>query len=156
MVVACKADSKNEESQDKVRTSAIVITNPGEGMAKLGQQIVKLIAALTKAGQGNSPSSVPSSPQERGCGRGHNSSSTPIHPNSNNGRRCPGQTTPANSLPTGCGVGSTGNGSNGQGNQGVSTRREGTANQQDPNSLQCFRCQGGATWPGNALPKQWL
>ena len=39
-------------------------------------------------------------------------------------------------------VGSNENGSNGQGSQGPSTRREGTANHQDQNSLQCSRCQG--------------
>ena len=38
-------------------------------MVELGQQIAKLMAALTKAGQGNNPSSTPSSPQERSCGR---------------------------------------------------------------------------------------
>ena len=34
-------------------------------MAELGQQIAKLMAALTKAGQGSNPCSAPSSPQER-------------------------------------------------------------------------------------------
>ena len=43
------------------------------------------------------------------------------------------------------------NGSNGQGNQGTSTRREGIANQQDPNSLQCFRCQGWGSY-GQGMP----
>ena len=38
-------------------------------MAELGQQIAKLMATLTKAGQVNNPSSAPSSPKERGCGR---------------------------------------------------------------------------------------
>ena len=38
-------------------------------MAELGQQIAKLMAALTKAGKGNSPSSVPSGPSEWGHGR---------------------------------------------------------------------------------------
>ena len=33
---------------------------------------------LTQAGQGNGPSSATSSPQERGCTRGHNSGSTSI------------------------------------------------------------------------------
>ena len=55
---------------------------------------------------------------------------------------CPGQTTPAHSLPDGFGAGSTGNGSNGQGNQGSSARGEGTANHWYPNSIKCFRSQG--------------
>ena len=63
------------------------------------------MASLTKAGQGNNPSSAPSIPQERDCGRGCNGSSTPSCPNSHNGRSGPAHTTPAHSLPTGYGVG---------------------------------------------------
>ena len=76
-----------------------------EGMVELGQQIAKLMAALTKVGQGNNPSSVPSSPLERGQRRGCSGSNTSSHPNSHNGRVGPGQTTPAHSLPTGCKTG---------------------------------------------------
>ena len=65
MVATHKAESENEEIWDKVRARAAVRTNSGEGMAELGHQIAKLMAALTKAGKGNSPSSVPSSPWER-------------------------------------------------------------------------------------------
>ena len=39
MVTAHKAGSKNKEIQDKVRARAMVATDPGEGMAELGQQI---------------------------------------------------------------------------------------------------------------------
>ena len=76
MVANHNAESENEKIWDKVRAMVMVTTDSQEGMADLGQQIAKLIASLTKAGQGNSPSSVPSSPQERGHRRGHNSSST--------------------------------------------------------------------------------
>ena len=86
MVTIHKVESENEEMQDKVRVRAMVMTDLGEGMAEFGQQIAKLMATLTKAGQGNNPSSVPSSPQERGHRRGCSSSNTPIHPNSHNGR----------------------------------------------------------------------
>ena len=92
-------------------------------MAELGQQIPKLMAALTKAGQDNIPSSAPGSPQERGCGRGHSSSNIPSHPNSHNGRSGHGQTTPACSLLTGHGTGGNGTGINGQSNPGTNTRR---------------------------------
>ena len=142
MVVTYKAESESEEIKDKVRARAAVTTDSGEGTAELGQQIAKLMATLTKVGQDNNPCSAPSSPLERGCGRGHNGRSTPSNPNSHNGRSVPGQSTPAHSLPTGCGMGGTRNGSNGRDNQGTSTRREATANRQDPNSFQCFRCQG--------------
>ena len=70
MVVTHKAESKNEEIWDKVRARAMVTTDLGKGMAELGQQIAKLMATLTKVGQGSNPSSAPTSPQERGCGRG--------------------------------------------------------------------------------------
>ena len=100
MVPAYKVGSENKEIWDKLRARAAEVTDLGEGTAELGQQIAKLIATLTKAGQGNSPLSMPSSPQERGCRMGHNGSSTPSHPNSYNGRIGPGQTTPVHSLPT--------------------------------------------------------
>ena len=142
MVAAHKAESESEEIQDKVRARAMVMTDLGVGTAELGQQIAKLMAALTQAGQGNGHSSVPSSPWERGHGWGHNSVSTPSHPSSHSGRGGHGQMTPAHSLPTRHGAGSTGNGSNGQDKQGSSARGEGMANHWDPNSLPCFRCQG--------------
>ena len=91
----------------------MLTTDSGEGMTELGQQIAKLMATLTKAGQGNNPSKSQSRPQERGCGRGCNGSNTPSHSNSHNVRSSPGQTTPAHSLPTGHGTGGAGNGSNG-------------------------------------------
>ena len=96
----------------------------------------------TKAGQGNDPSSAPSSPRERGCGRACNGSNIPNCSNSHNGRSGPGQITPAHSLHTGHGTGDNGTGDNGQSNPGTSTKREATTNWQDPNSFQCFRCQG--------------
>ena len=105
MVTAYKAESKNEEIQDKVRTRAAVATDLGEGMAELGQQIARLMAALTKAGQGSNPSSAPRSSQRTGHGRSLNGSSIPSCPNSHSGRSVPGHTTPAHSLPTQCGTG---------------------------------------------------
>ena len=70
MVAVHKAESENEEIQDKVKARAAVATDSGEGMVELGQQIARLMAAKTKAGQGSNPSSAPSSPRERGCGMG--------------------------------------------------------------------------------------
>ena len=142
MVAAHKAESESEEIWDKVRIRAVVTIDLEEGMAELEQQIAKPMAALTLARQGNRPSSMPSSPWERGHRWGCNSGSTLSHLNSHNGRGGPGQTTVAHSLLTGCWAGNSGNGGNDQGNQGPSARREGTGNGQDPNSLQCFRCKG--------------
>ena len=95
MATTHKEENENEEIQDKVRARAMVMTEPGEGTVELGQQIAKLRATLTKAGQGNSPSSTLSSPQERGCRRKCNSSSNHSCPNSHNGRSGLGQMTPA-------------------------------------------------------------
>ena len=119
MVTAHKAESNNEEFLDKVRARAMVGTDSGEGVAEVGQQIARSMAALTKDVQGGNPSSTPSTPWERSFGRGCNGSSTPNHPNSHDSRSGPGQTTPVHSLPTGCWTGSQGTGNNGQSNQGL-------------------------------------
>ena len=50
MVASQKAESENEETREKVRARAIVATEPRERMAELGDQIAKLMAALTKTG----------------------------------------------------------------------------------------------------------
>ena len=89
MVNAHKAESENKGIWDKVRARATVATYSREGTVELGWQIARLMAALTKAGQGSNPSSAPISPQERGYGRGHNGSSAPNHANSHNGRSGP-------------------------------------------------------------------
>ena len=63
-----------------------VTTKPVEGASELGNQIVRLMAALTRAGQGNSPGSTPNSPRHRGHGRGRTDRTTSSCPNSNNGQ----------------------------------------------------------------------
>ena len=77
MVATHKAESKNEEIQDKVRARVAEATESGEGTTELGQNIAKLMVALTKIGHGNRPASTPSSPRERGCSRGHADRGTP-------------------------------------------------------------------------------
>ena len=68
MVAACKAESENQEAHDKVRARAAMTTNPWEGTMELGHQIAKLMAVLTRAGQGNSPASTHNSPRQRAMG----------------------------------------------------------------------------------------
>ena len=53
MVAAHKAESENEEAQDKMWARSAVTTEPVDGATKLGNQIASLMAALTRAGQGN-------------------------------------------------------------------------------------------------------
>ena len=55
MAVARKAESKNEETQEKVRARYAVTSNLGDGMAELSQQISKLMTTLTQTRQGSSP-----------------------------------------------------------------------------------------------------
>ena len=93
MITACKAESENEEACNKVRARSAVMTEPVEGTTELGNQIAKLMAALTRAGQANSPTSAPNSPRQRGHGRGQMDRSTPGCPSSHNGQTCLGQTT---------------------------------------------------------------
>ena len=80
MIAAHKAESKNEEAHDKVRARPAMTTEAVEGTTELANQIRKLMAALTRAGQGNSPTSAPNSPRQRGHGRGWVNRSTPAHP----------------------------------------------------------------------------
>ena len=62
MVAAHKAESKNQEIWDKVRARAAVATDCREGTTELGQHFAKLMAALTKVGQGHSPASAQAAP----------------------------------------------------------------------------------------------
>ena len=98
MVVAHKAESKIEEAKDKVRARSAVTTEVVDSSKELSNQIAKLMAALTRAEQGNCPVSAPNSPRHRGCRRGWMDRNTPTHPSFHNGQTCPGQTTSAHSF----------------------------------------------------------
>ena len=136
MVAACKAESKNEEAWDKVWARSAVTTEPVEGDSKQGNQIAMLMAAMTRAGQGNSPSSGPNSPRHRGHGRGRMDRTTSSHPNSHNGWTGPGQTASAHSVSAGHGTGTTGQSQ--ENPQGPKNGQDSISNKKDPSSLQCF------------------
>ena len=140
MVTAHKVDSKNEEAQDKVQARSAVTTIPVEAATELGNQIARLMAALTRAGQGNSPSSTPNSPRHRGHGRGRTDRNTSSHPNSHNGQASLGLAASAHSISAGCRTGTTGQ-SQGNG-QGLRDGQGSISNKKELSSLQCFRCQG--------------
>ena len=101
MVAACKAESKNEEVQDKVQARSAVTTKSVEGASELGNQIARLMAALTRAGQGNSPGSAPSGPRHRGHGGGRTDRTTSGCPNSHNSQTGLGQIASACSVSAG-------------------------------------------------------
>ena len=105
MIAAHKVQSENEEACDKVR--AAVTTDPVEGNTELGQQIAKLMPALTRTGQGNSPASAPNIPRQRGHGRGQMNRSTPGHHSSHNEQTGLGQTASVHSTSAGHGTETT-------------------------------------------------
>ena len=103
-------------------TRSAATTEPVDRASELGSQIARLMAALTRAGQGNSPNSTPNSPRHRGFGRGRTDRTTSSCPISHNGQ-------------TGHGTGTAGqNWVNAQGPKDG----QGSISNKDPNSLQCF------------------
>ena len=97
MVKAHEAESKMEEVKDKVRSRSAVTTEVVDGSKELSNQIAKLMAALTRAEQGNCPASAPNSPRHRSHGSGWTDRNTPTHPSSHNGQTGLGQTTSTHS-----------------------------------------------------------
>ena len=84
---------ETEETNERVKVRSAAATEVAFGSKELGDQIARLMAALTKAEQGSCPASAPYSPRHRGCGRGRMDRNTPVHPNSHNGQTGLGQTT---------------------------------------------------------------
>ena len=91
VVAAWRAESETEETKVKVRSAAA--TEVPSSSKELGDQIARLMTALTRAEQGSHPASAPNSPRHRGHGRGWTDRNTPVHPSSNNGWTGLGQTT---------------------------------------------------------------
>ena len=86
MVTTHKAESEMEEAKDKVRARSATATEVADGSKELGNQIARLMATLTRAEQGNCPTSTPNSPRHRDHGRRHMDRNTPTHPSSHNGQ----------------------------------------------------------------------
>ena len=68
MVTAHKAESKTEEAKDKVRARSAAASEVVDGSKELGDQISRLMAALTRAEQGSHPTNALNSPMHRGMG----------------------------------------------------------------------------------------
>ena len=136
VVAARRAESKTEETKVKVRSAAA--TEVPSGSKELGDQIARLMAALTRAEQNTHSASAPSSPRHRGHGRGRTDRQTPVCPNSHNGWTNLGQTSTCSSS-----VVKTSTESPHKGNQNVQTNVQGnTQGARGSSSLQCYRCQG--------------
>ena len=126
-----------EETKVKARSAAT--TEVPSGSKELGDQIVRLMATLTRAEQGSCPASAPSSPRHRGRGRGRTDQNTSVCPNSHNGWTGLGQTSTRSSSITN----RTGAKSPHKGNPNVQNSVQGgTQGARSSSSLQCFRCQG--------------
>ena len=82
-----------EETKEKVKVRSAATTEVVSGSKELGDQIARLMAALTRAEQGGHPASAPNSPRHRGHGRGWMDKNTPVCPSSHNGQTGLGQTT---------------------------------------------------------------
>ena len=65
-----RAESETEETKEKVKVRSAAATEVASGSKELGDQIARLMAALTRAEQGSLPASAPNSLRHRGHGRG--------------------------------------------------------------------------------------
>ena len=140
MVAARKAESEMEDAKEKVRAGSSAATEVTDGSKELGDQIIRLMATLTRAEQGTCPASAPNSPRHRGHGRGWMDRNTPAFPSSHNGQTGLGQSTSTHSSFTASRVATA---SQSRGSTQALTCAQGNAqNMKDPNTLQCFRCQG--------------
>ena len=129
-----------EEVKDKVRARSAAATEVVDASKELGDQITRLMAALTRVEQGSCPASAPNSPRHRGHGRGQIDRNTPTHPSSHNGWTGLGQITSACSSSAASWVNTA---PQGRGNTQTQNGTQSNAqNTRDPNSLQCFWCQG--------------
>ena len=70
VVTVQRVESKMEETKEKVKVRSAAATEVASGSKGLGDQIARLMAALTRAEQGSCPASAPNSPRHRACGRG--------------------------------------------------------------------------------------
>ena len=129
VVTARRAESKTEET--KVKEQSAAATEVPTGSKELGDQIARLMAALTRAEQSTRSVIAPSRPQHRGHG-------TSVCPNSHNGRTSLGQTSAHSSS-----VVKSSAESPCKGNQNVQTGGQGNPQgARGSSSLQCYRCQG--------------
>ena len=132
VVSARRAESETEETKVKARSAAVTEVPPGS--KELGDQIVRLMATLTREEQSSHSASAPSSPRHRGWMRGWTDRNTSVHPNSHNGWTGLGQTSTCSSSM----VNKTSAKSPCRRNQNMQTSVQGSTQ----SAWQCFRCQG--------------
>ena len=140
VIAAYRVESKMEETKERVKARSAASTEVATGSKELGDQIVRLMAALTGVEQGSHSASAPNSPRYRGHGRGKTDRSTPTCPSSHNGWTGLGPTVSAHSSSA---ASRESTDSQRRGNTQVRNGAQGGAQStRDSNLLQCFRCQG--------------
>ena len=149
MVAAHKAESEMEEVKDKVRARSAAATEVVDSSKELGNQIRRLMATLTRAEQGNHPTSTPNSPRHRGYGRGHMDRNTPTCPSSHNGQTGLGQTTSTHSCSAASQVSTASQGRGIPKHQMVP--RVMPKIQETLTHLSVFDARAGVTWLGRVL-----
>ena len=70
VVTVQRAESETEETKERAKVRSAATTEVASASKELGDQIARLMAALTRAEQGSHPASAPNSPRHRGRGRG--------------------------------------------------------------------------------------
>ena len=138
VVTARRAESKMEETKVKARSAAT--TEVPSGSKELGDQIARLMAALTRAEQSTCSASAPSSPRHRGRGRGQTDRHTSVCPNSHNGQTGLGQTSTHSSSV----VNKTSAKSPHRGNQNMQTSVQRVVHRMPGNASSV---KAGAIWP---------
>ena len=129
-----------EKTKERVKVRSAASIEVATGSRELGDQISRLMAALTRVEQGSHPASAPNSPRHRGCGRGQVDRSSPTHPSSHNGWTGLGQTASAHSSSA---ASRESTDSQRRGNTWAQNGAQGDAQStRDSKFLQCFRCQG--------------
>ena len=127
------------KKQRRVKARSAAATEVASGSKELGDQIARLMAALTRVEQGSHPTSAPNSPRHRGHGRGQVDRNTPVCPSSHNGWTGLGQIASICSSST---TNRESAESQRRGNIWVQNSTQGGAQStRDSNTLQCFRCQ---------------
>ena len=151
MVTVHPVESEMEETKERVKVRSAATAEVASGSKELGDQIARLMATLSRVGQGSCPARAPNSPRHRGSGRGQADRNTPVHPSFHNGQTGLGQTASV------CSSSATNRESTDpqrRGNMWVQNGvQDGTQSTRDSNSLQCFRCQG---WGHMATPAKTL
>ena len=85
MIATHQVESEMEETKERAKVRSAASTEVTSGSKELGDQIARLMAALTRVEQGTCPASAPNCPRHKGCGRGQVDRNTPICPSSHNG-----------------------------------------------------------------------